>query len=63
MSGEEGHIKGRAEYQNMTNQYCIHDLTGCCECERLIFSNQYFAAECCRQYKNGHSPSSEASMR
>jgi hypothetical protein len=31
ISGEEGHIKGRAEYANCCNQYYIHYLTadGC----------------------------------
>ncbi|MCG9525565.1 hypothetical protein MCM45_03315 [Providencia rettgeri] len=27
ISGEEGHIKGRAEYQNDANQYYIHYLS------------------------------------
>ncbi|MEY0287979.1 hypothetical protein AB7303_15305 [Providencia rettgeri] len=27
ISGEEGHVKGRAEYKNMDNQYYIHYLT------------------------------------
>ncbi|SPZ24043.1 Uncharacterised protein [Providencia rettgeri] len=27
ISGEEGHIKGRAEYQNDTNQYYVHYLS------------------------------------
>ncbi|HGJ5876709.1 MAG TPA: hypothetical protein ACHBX0_10395 [Arsenophonus sp.] len=26
ISGEEGHIKGRAEYANMNNQYFVHYL-------------------------------------
>ena len=27
ISGEEGHIKGRAEYQNDANQYYVHYLS------------------------------------
>ena len=27
ISGEEGYVKGRAEYANMNNQYSIHYLT------------------------------------
>lgn len=27
ISGEEGRIKGRAEYQNDANQYCAHYLS------------------------------------